>query len=274
MGTLDQVLQLKRQGVSDQEIVRTLQQGGLSPVEIESTMQQASIKGAVSQISGDVPTMQQPNFDYNGMQPSLLDSMQGSQPAQEQDEYIPQPGEAQPTAFASEPQGGYYQPQTQEFTQDYSQAPQQGQEYYEAYQPGTFDSGTITEIAEQVVQDKTNEIKLQLSDLSEFKAVLKAQVEHMDLRLQRMEQLIDKLQMSLLDKVGNYVGGIDNIKKEMEMMQDSFGKVISDKENLHRLRAMAHKTPRQKQTTEKKTVTIIHKKAKESPKKTSKKKRR
>jgi hypothetical protein len=275
MGTLELVMQLKKQGVSDQEITRNLQQQGLSPVEIETTLQQASIKGAVSQISGDVPTMQQQyspqEFDYSGMQPSLLDSMQGQQGAQEE---IPQPGQ-QSSAPQEQYNQGYYQPQTQEYSQDVQGNQQdyaaQGQEYYQAYESQGFDSGTITEIAEQVVQDKTNEFKLQISDLNEFKAILKAQVEHMDLRLQRMEQVIDKLQISILDKVGNYVGGIDTMKKEMEMMQDSFGKVISDKENMNKLRSIAHKHIN-KSKTERKIVTIIHKKTKttETPKKKKK----
>jgi len=35
------------------------------------------------------------------------------------------------------------------------------------------------------------------------------------------------LQAEILEKVGSYGGGLDSIKKEMGMMQDSFGKIVT-----------------------------------------------
>ena len=37
---------------------------------------------------------------------------------------------------------------------------------------------------------------------------------------------MDKLQLAILDKVGSYGKNLDIVKKEMQMMQDSFGKVM------------------------------------------------
>jgi len=45
--------------------------------------------------------------------------------------------------------------------------------------------------------------------------------------LKRMEKTIDKLQMAILEKVGSYGRGLESIKKEMIMMQDSFGKMVN-----------------------------------------------
>ena len=43
--------------------------------------------------------------------------------------------------------------------------------------------------------------------------------------MKRIESIIDKLQSSILEKVGSYGSNLDSIKKEMSMMQDSFGRI-------------------------------------------------
>ena len=43
----------------------------------------------------------------------------------------------------------------------------------------------------------------------------------------RIENIIDKLQISILEKVGSYGKNLENTKKEMSMMQDSFRKVMN-----------------------------------------------
>ncbi len=43
-----------------------------------------------------------------------------------------------------------------------------------------------------------------------------------------MESIIDKLQISILDKIGNYGKDIQGIKKEMEMIEESFTKVVPE----------------------------------------------
>ena len=48
MSVLDQVIQLKSQGGSDQEIINSLKQQGISPKEITDALSQSKIKGAVS----------------------------------------------------------------------------------------------------------------------------------------------------------------------------------------------------------------------------------
>ena len=38
---------------------------------------------------------------------------------------------------------------------------------------------------------------------------------------------MDRLQISILEKVGSYGKNIENVQNEMQMMQDSFSKVIN-----------------------------------------------
>jgi DNA anti-recombination protein RmuC len=71
-------------------------------------------------------------------------------------------------------------------------------------------------------------------------------------RLKRIESTIDKLQLAILDKVGSYGKTLDSVKKEMSMMQDSFGKIVNkvaDKTEKHHAE---HKTSSHEKKTKKK----------------------
>ena len=79
-------------------------------------------------------------------------------------------------------------------------------------------------------------------------------------RLKRIESTIDGLQSAVLDKIGVYGSGLDSIKREMSMMQDSFGKVVNTladkKENAQTHHIAHHENPVQR--IEKRT-TVVHK---------------
>jgi len=57
-------------------------------------------------------------------------------------------------------------------------------------------------------------------------------MEHLNERLKRIETIIDRLQASILEKIGSYGSNLDSIKKEMSMMQDSFSKTMGSMNNL------------------------------------------
>ena len=88
----------------------------------------------------------------------------------------------------------------------------------------------------------------QIEELNEFKTLGQTKIETISERLKRIETTIDKLQISILNKIGSYGTNIDNIKKEMSMMQDSFGKVVNQA-------VRGHATPVHKQTTHTKRKT-------------------
>ena len=49
MGVLDEVIKMKGQGTSEQEIINRLQEKGVSPKEVNDALSQAQIKSAVSE---------------------------------------------------------------------------------------------------------------------------------------------------------------------------------------------------------------------------------
>jgi DNA-binding transcriptional MerR regulator len=196
MGVLEELMQLKNQGISDKEIVGTLQQQGFSPREIGEAFNQVQIKGAVSNV------------------PQSPDSI--TPPKIQEDYYAP---------TQTPVQTNYTQEQAQPETAEYYQ----NQENYEgeAYPTG-FDANTIIEISEQVFNEKSKEIKKKLRELNEFKAISEMKLNNIDERLKKIENMIDLLQSAILEKIGSYGSTLEGVKKEMSMMQDSFGKVVEN----------------------------------------------
>ena len=201
MGILEQIKQMQNQKIPDQEIISKLQEQGVSPREINDALNQSQIKRAVVD--------EGMNFqDQNAPYPNQ----------QTQENYMPQ------TQEIPEYSSGGETAQQQEYLQ-----PQEGyqQDQY-GYSPGGIDnSDTMIEIAEQVFSEKTKKMQKQIEDLNEFKTLSETKIENISDRLKRIETTIDKLQIAILEKIGSYGENINSIKKEISMMQDSFGKVVN-----------------------------------------------
>lgn len=210
MGILDQITQMKRQGMRDEDIVSDLSQQGVSPREINDALNQSQIKQAVSNPGGG-----------EEMQPSIMPGGEIPAPNQQTQEYAPQAYEEPQQEYASQ---GYQQPQ-----QEYQAQEQQYYEPggYEQYAPTGTDTDTIMEIADQVFSDKIKKIQKQLDATSEAAILLETKTENISERLKKIENMIDKLQIAILEKVGSYGKNLENIKKEMSMMQNSFSKMIT-----------------------------------------------
>lgn len=311
MGVLDQVTDLKNQGMADGKIVSTLREQGISPKQINDALNQAKIKSAVSS-SGQsdemepsiMPAPQNPNVqqgssdtDSDGADlsnedltppptysniPSAAQKSFGrmTKEADEdeensQGEYVPQPGD----------QGQYYMPfpgQGQNSYANQNQGYAPASQSYE-YQPssegasaGGVDSDTMIEIAEQVFSEKSKPIQKNIDDLTEISTLIQSKIENFADRLKRIESTIDSLQHAVLDKIGSYGSNLESIKKEMGMMQDSFGKIVNtalDHAEHKHTATHQHSTLHQPTVhTEKKTTTVIHKSSPKTKAHTKKKK--
>ncbi len=221
MGVLDYVMQMKNSGNSDSEIIRFLQNQGVPPKEIQDALNQAQIKNAVY---------------GEDMQQSIMDYSQSPEayPMQNQDTYIPQPNnlpqnQTPQQVYQPQPYPQQYQ-QQQNYQQDSTYYPQEAQEYYpqeQEYTSSGTDTSTLIEVAEQVFSDKIKKIEKPLDALNEFKVLSETKLKIMEEKLQRIESIIDNLQISILDKIGSYGSNLNSIKKEMEMMQSSFSKMVN-----------------------------------------------
>jgi hypothetical protein len=197
MGVLEQITQMKNQGIPDEEIINNLQQQGISPREIDDALNQSRIKNAVSDTGTE------------DIQPSIMENP--------------------PTPIQQNQ--GIYTPQTQEMSED-TYAPQPGYDQQEVYQQENYDGyseGTdnMIEIAEQIFSEKIKKLQKQVENINEFKTSAQTEINNTTEKLKRIETIIDKLQIAILEKIGSYGKNLESIKKEMSMMQDSFGKVVN-----------------------------------------------
>lgn len=237
MGALDQVTELKNKGVSDSEIVKTLQEQGVSPADITDALSRAQIKSAVSSLNDSGESTE-------GMEHSILqgedepDRLPTEGNITDADLTPPTPigfgRSGQMPMYATKeipgdssemyvPQEGYYAPQAQyPQLQEY---PGQQQSY--AYSGGIADTDTMMEVAEQVFSEKNKPLQKKIDEMNEFRALTQTKLDYISERLKKIETVIDSLQASILEKVGSYGSGLESIKKEMSMMQDSFGKVVN-----------------------------------------------
>jgi len=245
MGALEQVTQMKNKGIPEDEIIDKLKEQGISPKAIKDAMDQSKIKDAISEKDSE-----------EGLWPSIMTrggrsagSSAGAQEAGQEfpnDEfYIPQDRAIYPRGpptreYSGDMNQSYAQNSAANYGQQYYQEPYAGygqegygQEYYpqEGYgEDYGYDYGGGTdimiEIAEQVFAEKMKKIEKQIEELNEFKTLAETKLTNATTRLKRIEESIDKLQAAILEKVGFYGRGVESIKKELEMMQDSFSKTL------------------------------------------------
>lgn len=304
MGVLEQVTDLKNKGVPENKIVSTLKEQGIPPKEITDALGQSKIKSAVSSQGHDdemepsimppvnsgasgnsggeafsggdlsnedltpppsftkIPAAAQRNFGR------MTKEVSDNTNSQENEEYIPSP-QGDNSYYDS----SYAPYQPQNYPQEYS--PQEQDSY--GYQPTTtsasaIDSDTMIEISEQVFSEKSKALQKSIDDLTEISTLLQSKIENFSDRLKRMEGTIDHLQSAILDRVGSYGSNLESIKKEMSMMQDSFGKIVNtaadNAEHRHHKEPLKHKIHESHKTT-----TVVHKSAKKPSKKKSSKKK-
>ena len=122
--------------------------------------------------------------------------------------------------------------QQEQTQQQYDYAQQQGydqsqQNYQQQSYSGGLSAETIAEIAEQAITEKLSLLKGDLEKILDFKTSADAKIEMLDERLKRIEKILDRLQLSILQKVGEYMTNVDDLKKELIETQKTFSAVTS-----------------------------------------------
>jgi hypothetical protein len=147
-------------------------------------------------------------------------------PAPNQEEYSPPIQEnSTPEQAQTDPK---YAPEKYQAPQSYAPENYPQQQYDDQ---GYQSSGTesMIEIAEQVVSEKTKQVQVQMEKIMEFATLANNKIEHLQKRIERIETTMDKLQLSVLDKVGSYGKDLSSIKNEMGMIENNFSKIVSKK---------------------------------------------
>jgi len=230
MAVLEKVIQLKQQGATEPQIIDVLREEGVSPREIDEALSQSKIKSMIDPGQEEIPQPEEPYDSFQTpemqaqitpMQPDMIPMNYPQQESYQQPELSQQQFQQQPMQQISV---GRQQPMVYEQTSE-QYAPQ---EYYEEYAPQqTSDIETINDIAEQIVEEKNAELKKQISSFTDFKDSLSLEVEKINERITRMENVFNELQVAILKKIGGYGESLQNIEKEMHLTQNSFSKVLN-----------------------------------------------
>jgi len=269
MSTLDRITDMQRQGLSETEISRRLQNEGLSPQEINNSLNQLKIKGAFStpreiQNQEDLNQQMQSSISQSQMPPlksarSMIKEIpldqssikQAQQWPRYEDTQYPQrepmegnfsPPPLYPEVYPPEqPQigGDYYQPEQKQdyYPQENPQA-YSNQEYYP--QGSGTDTEMISEIAEQVVQEKLDEFKKKTGDIALFKITIQETVADIDDRLKRIESSIDTLQRSIIGKIGEFGESTALIHRDLENVHGTMSKLVDPlMDNYNELKKLA-----------------------------------
>ena len=223
MATLNKVIDMQKQGFSDEQIFFQLQNEGISPKEINDSINQAKIKGEIfndenknsqwgqSQMhqTQELPEIPEPLQDFQMQQPSQFQTEQ-----QNQENYYQQPQNQEIYPLQQQEQGNYYAPQS-----SYEQG------YY--LPQGVQDTETISEIAEQIVSEKIEDLKNQIGDITSFKTTTYDKISDIDERLKRIEDIIDKLQQSIIGKIGEFGESTETIHRDLDNLHGTVAKLMN-----------------------------------------------
>ena len=221
MAALEKIMQMKQQGLADPQIIDSLKQEGVSPKEINEALSQSTIKSELDPQAPQIPMSPTQEMPPEQMQEAPM--TQSGMPPQQLAQEMPPEQQMQPSIMSQEmpPEQMQEAPMTQ------PGMPQQMPQYEEYEPQQSTDIETINDIAEQIVEEKTDVIKKQITDFTRFKNELSLEVEKINERLSRIENTFNELQMAILKKIGNYGEDIKNIAKEMHETQDSFSKMVN-----------------------------------------------
>lgn len=221
---LDQINQMKKRGLSTNQIIQSLRQQGISPKEINESLSQSEIKNEINSQNFF------PDTPESNMQPSITNSEQNffdSSNSEQQNQYYADQQMNQSNFQPSISQNSA-EPQTQEYP-IYKEPVQENYEYsYPEYQQsGGTDIETINDVSSQIIEEKIKDFKKEFSKFAEFKKESQNKIEEIDKRLSKIEDRFEELQMAIIRKIGDYGEDIENLSKEIMATQDSFGKIIN-----------------------------------------------
>lgn len=225
---LEEVKNLQGQGLSEEQIVKTLRDKNYTHKDILDALSQSKIKEAIEQPQTD-PNQQTP-------QPSQENYPEYETSLPEIQEYNPNYSEnsisnQHPTNYPEPPQQTPYPEEN--YQQNYASNNQAYDPSYDSYQPSNFNSDIVSEISEQVFAEKISEIRKGIEKMIDFKTTTEAHLESLSDRLKRLEKIIDTLNSAVLRKVGNYVTDVQDLKKELIETQKTFTKLLPKRKTHH-----------------------------------------
>lgn len=246
MSTLEKVIDMKNRGNPETQIIQSLREQGISPREINEAISQSKIK---NEIAGE-PVFSKSAFGVNSSKNnSMAQSMRNNSsdselhpsimPSKQEDFSEFSTPVPQGQSMSNQPAQDYpvqvYKNSTRAYPENVQETEQYAEPYYQEYQP--TDIETINDIAEQIVEEKNEKLKKQIASFTRFKEEIALEIEKINKRLERIENVFNEMQVAILRKIGQYGTDIKDMADEVHQTQESFSKIIDPlTDNINELR--------------------------------------
>lgn len=184
------IIQMRQQGLSNDQIIQNLQREGYSSGQIFDAMNQADIRGVVEA----EPQEQQPN-------PMPQQEMPPQEPIQEQPQMPPQTEELPPP----EPEMMPASPTTPN---------------------DSVSREEIEEIVEPIIDEKWEELMKGVDKIITWKETTESKIVKIEQQIQDLKNSFEELHRGILAKVGEYDKGIKEVGSDIKAMETVFKKAL------------------------------------------------
>ncbi len=187
---INEILQMRQQGLSNNQIIQNLQREGYSNTQIFDAMNQADTKIAVE-----------------GIQTGFLQQNQPSATPQAQELFTRPPSEV---------------PMQNSFN-EFSEPPQQ----YPPTSSSFSDNQVKTEeLVEAIIEEKWSELVRDVNKIVEWKNKMESRISEMEIKLDNLKDNFSDLNKAIISKVNDYDKHILEIGSDIKAMEKVFSKVL------------------------------------------------
>lgn len=186
----DRVIAMRQQGLSNNQIIQTLQREGYSSSQIFDAMSQADIKGIVAPAPPAAPEAAPP------------EAAPAEMPPPEEIPPMPPPEEMPPPPEAAVPPAAMP-----------AAAPGVGRE-------------EIEEVAESIVSEKWDELMKSVDKIIAWKDATEAKITKLEQQITDLKTRFEELHKGILAKIGEYDQGIRAVGTEIKAMESVFKKIL------------------------------------------------
>jgi len=204
----DKVLNLRQQGMSDNQIVQQMQRENYSSEDIFNALSQADLKAQNAPGNLPPPMTQEPEAPSFSMKSQAAFDIKN-----------PSPSPPQPTPIMQPPSGivppGNSLPSPQNIPLQAHSAPQ-----------SNLDIDKIEEIAESIIDEKWDDLVKNVNKIIDWKAEMESKISELEDKNAHLQESFDKLHKGILNKIDDYDKTLLNVGAELKAMNEIFQKIM------------------------------------------------
>jgi hypothetical protein len=208
---INEILQMRQQGISNNQIIQNLQREGYTNTQIFDAMNNADTKMAVQGVKPNLQQQSPPPSTNDNSSPDIFTHppVEGNNPA-------PPPASPQqrPEPLVSSPSP---QPMTQP----------SGPEPVQNYSPQSTNAQVkVEELVEAIVEEKWDELLKDVNKIVHWKNKVETRLSEVEVKLDHLKESYAELQKAIFGKVNEYDKHIQDVGSEIKAMEKVFSKVL------------------------------------------------